>query len=91
MEFFGKRALSIDILENGITRNIELDLNRPNNLLNLQGILAFGIESRIKGRWSCFAEAGYYVPLNPFVNLSGYSVRIAGASIFGGVKYDFKK
>lgn len=91
MEFFGWRALSIDVLENGITRNIELDLNRPNNLLNLQGILAFGIESRIKDRWSCFAEAGYYVPLNPFVNSNGYSVRIAGSSILGGVRYEFKK
>jgi hypothetical protein len=91
MEFFGWRALSIDVLENGITRNIELDLNGPNNLLNLQGILAFGIESRIKDRWSCFAEAGYYVPLNPFVNSNGYSVRIAGSSILGGVRYEFKK
>ena len=90
LEFFGRRSLSLDVLENGITRNIELNLNRPNNRLNLQAIVALGVETRIKGNWSFFAEAGYYVPLNQFVNANGYSVRIAGSSILGGVRYDLK-
>ena len=91
MEFFGMRSLSLDVLENGITRNVELNLNRPNNRLNLQAIVALGVETRIKGNWSFFAQAGYYVPLNQFVNANGYSVRIAGSSILGGVRYNFKK
>ena len=91
LEFFGRRSLSLDVLENGITRNIELNLNRPNNRLNLQAIVALGVETRIKGNWSFFAEAGYYIPLNQFVNANGYSVRIAGSSILGGVRYNFKK
>ena len=91
MEFFGKRTLSIDVLENGIARNIELNLNRPNNRLNLQAIMNLGVDTRIKNNWSFFAEAGYYVPLNQFVNSNGYSVRMAGSSIFGGVRYNFKK
>jgi hypothetical protein len=88
MEFFGRRSLSLDVLENGIARNVELNLNRPNNRLNLQAIVALGVESRIKGNWSFFTEAGYYVPLNQFVNANGYSVRVAGSSILGGVRYD---
>jgi len=91
MEFFGRRSLSLDVLDNGITRNVELNLNRPNNRLNLQAMVAFGVETRIKGNWSFFTEAGYYVPLNQFVNANGYSVRMAGSSILGGVRYDFKK
>ena len=91
MEFFGRRSLSLDVLENGITRNIELNLNRPNNRLNLQAMVTLGIENRIKGNWSFFTEAGYYVPLNQFVNANGYSVRMAGSSILGGIRYDFKK
>jgi hypothetical protein len=91
MEFFGRRTLSLDVLENGITRNVELNLNRPNNRLNLQAIFALGIETRIKSNWSFFAEAGYYVPLNQFVNANGYSVRVAGSSILAGVRYDLKK
>jgi hypothetical protein len=90
MEFFGRRSLSLDVLENGIARNVELNLNRPNNRLNLQAIVALGVETRIKGNWSFFTEAGYYVPLNQFVNANGYSVRIAGSSILGGVRYDLK-
>lgn len=90
LEFFGRRSLSLDVLENGITRNVELNLNRPNNRLNLQAIVAFGVETRIKGNWSFFAEAGYYAPLNQFVNANGYSVRMAGSSIMGGVRYDLK-
>ena len=90
LEFFGRRSLSLDVLENGITRNIELNLNRPNNRLNLQAIVALGVETRIKGNWSFFAEAGYYIPLNQFVNANGYSVRVAGSSILGGVRYDLK-
>jgi hypothetical protein len=78
------------VLENGITRNVELNLNRPNNRLNLQAMLALGVETRIKSNWSFFAEAGYYVPLNQFVNANGYSVRVAGSSILGGVRYDLK-
>jgi hypothetical protein len=91
LEFFGRRSLSLDVLENGITRNVELNLNRPNNRLNLQAIVALGVETRIKGNWSFFTEAGYYVPLNQFVNANGYAVRIAGSSILGGVRYNFKK
>jgi hypothetical protein len=91
MEFFGRRSLSLDVLENGITRNVELNLNRPNNRLNLQAIVALGVETRIKGNWSFFAEAGYYIPLNQFVNANGYSVRMAGSSILGGVRFDFRK
>lgn len=91
MEFFGRRSLSLDVLENGIARNIELNLNRPNNRLNLQAMVAFGVETRIKGNWNFFTEVGYYVPLNQFVNANGYSVRMAGSSILGGVRYDFKK
>jgi hypothetical protein len=90
LEFFGRRSLSLDVLENGIARNVELNLNRPNNRLNLQAIVALGVETRIKGNWSFFAEAGYYVPLNQFVNANGYSVRVAGSSIMGGVRYDLK-
>jgi hypothetical protein len=90
MEFFGRRTLSLDVLENGITRNVELNLNRPNNRLNLQAMMALGVETRIKGNWSFFTEAGYYVPLNQFVNANGYSVRVAGSSILGGVRYDLK-
>ena len=86
-----RTGLNLDVLENGITRNIELNLNRPNNRLNLQAIVALGVETRIKGNWSFFAEAGYYIPLNQFVNANGYSVRIAGSSILGGVRYNFKK
>lgn len=91
LEFFGRRSLSLDVLENGIARNIELNLNRPNNRMNLQAMLAFGVETRIKNSWNIFAEAGYYVPLNHFVNSNGYSVRMAGSSILGGVRYNFKK
>ena len=91
MEFFGKRTISIDVLENGIERNIELNLNRPNNRLNLQAMLALGFETRIKSNWSFFAEAGYFIPLNQFVNANGYSVRMSGLSILGGVRYDLKK
>ncbi len=91
LEFFGRRSLSLDVKENGTERNIELNLNRPNNRLNAQAIVALGIETRIKGNWSFFAEAGYYVPLNQFVNANGYSVRVAGSSILGGVRYEFKK
>jgi hypothetical protein len=91
MEFFGRRSLSLDVLENGIVRNIELNLNRPNNRLNLQAMVAVGLETNIKNNWSLFTEAGYYVPLNQFVNSNGYSVRIAGSSILGGVRYEFKK
>jgi hypothetical protein len=91
LEFFGRRSLSLDVLENGIARNIELNLNRPNNRMNLQAMLAFGVETRIKNSWNIFAEAGYYVPLNQFVNSNGYSVRMAGSSILGGVRYEFKK
>lgn len=91
LEFFGRRSLSLDVLENGIARNIELNLNRPNNRLNLQAMVAFGVETRIKGNWSFFTEAGYYVPLNQFVNANGYSVRMAGSSILGGIRYDLKK
>lgn len=90
MEFFGRRSLSLDVLENGMTRNIQLNLNRPNNRLNLQAMVAFGVETRIKANWSFFAEAGYYAPLNQFVNANGYSVRMAGSSILGGVRYDLK-
>ena len=90
MEFFGRRTLSLDVLENGITRNVELNLNRPNNRLNLQAIVALGVETCIKSNWSFFAEAGYYIPLNQFVNANGYSVRVAGSSILGGVRYDLK-
>jgi hypothetical protein len=91
MEFFGKRTLSIDVMENGITRNVELSLNRLNNRLNLQIMLAFGVETQLKSNWNIFAEGGYYVPLNQFVNANGYAVRIAGSSILGGVRYNFKK
>ena len=91
LEFFGRRSLSLDVLENGIARNIELNLNRPKNRMNLQAMLAFGVETRIKNSWNIFAEAGYYVPLNQFVNSNGYSVRMAGSSILGGVRYNFKK
>lgn len=91
LEFFGRRSLSLDVMENGTARNIVLNLNRPNNRLNLQAILALGIETRIKNNWSFFTEAGYYIPLNQFVNANGYSVRIAGSSILGGIRYDLKK
>lgn len=91
MEFFGRRSLSLDVLENGIVRNIELNLNRPTNRLNLQAMVAVGLETSIKNNWSLFTEAGYYLPLNQFVNSNGYSVRIAGSSILGGVRYEFKK
>ncbi len=91
LEFFGRRSLSLDVMENGTERNIELNLNRPNNRMNIQAMLALGVESRIKNNWSFFAEAGYYVPLNQFVNSNGYSVRMAGSSILGGVRYNFKK
>jgi hypothetical protein len=90
MEFFGKRTLSIDVLEDGMTRNIELNLNRPNNRLSLQAILALGIESKLKGNWKFFTEAGYYLPLNQFINANGYAVRMAGSSIIGGIRYDLK-
>lgn len=91
MEFFGRRSISLDVLENGVVRNIELNLNRPNNRLNLQAMVALGLETSIKKNWSLFTEAGYYVPLNQFVNSNGYSVRIAGSSILGGVRYEFIK
>jgi hypothetical protein len=91
MEFFGKRTLSIDVMENGITRNVELSLNRLNNRLNLQIMLALGVETQLKSNWNIFAEAGYYAPLNQFVNSNGYAVRMAGSSILGGVRYDFRK
>lgn len=91
MEFFGRRSISLDVLENGVVRNIELNLNRPNNRLNLQAMVALGLETSIKNNWSLFTEAGYYVPLNQFVNSNGYSVRIAGSSILGGVRYELKK
>jgi hypothetical protein len=90
MEFFGRQSLSLDVLENGITRNVELNLNRPNNRLNLQAIVALGVETCIKSNWSFFTEGGYYVPLNQFVNANGYAVRMAGSSILGGVRYDLK-
>jgi len=90
MEFFGKRSLSLDVMENGLVRNIELNLNRPNNRLNLQAMVAIGIETSIKNNWSFFAEGGYYFPLNQFVNANGYSVRMAGSNILGGVRYDLK-
>jgi hypothetical protein len=90
MEFFGKRTLSIDVLENGITRNVELSLNRINNRLNLQIMLALGVETQLKCNWNIFAEAGYYAPLNQFVNSNGYAVRMAGSSILGGVRYIFR-
>jgi hypothetical protein len=90
MEFFGKRTLSIDVMENGITRNVELSLNRLNNRLNLQIMLAFGVETQLKSNWNIFAEAGYYAPLNQFVNSNGYAVRMAGSSILGGVRYIFR-
>ncbi|MFY7669159.1 MAG: hypothetical protein ACOVQG_10465 [Crocinitomicaceae bacterium] len=91
MEFFGRRTLSLDVLENGIARNIELNLNRPSNRLNLQAMFALGLETSVNNKWSLFTEAGYYVPLNQYVNSNGYSVRIAGSSILGGVRYEFKK
>lgn len=91
MEFFGRRSFSLDVLENGIARNIELNLNGPNNRLNLQAMFAIGLETRFKNNWNFFTEAGYYVPLNQFVNANGYSVRMAGSSILGGARYDFKK
>ena len=90
LEFFGKRTLSVDVLENGIARNIEFNFNRPNNRLNLQAMLAFGVESQIKNNWVFFLEAGYYIPLNQFVNVNGYSVRMAGSSILAGFRYDIK-
>jgi hypothetical protein len=90
MEFFGRQSLSLDVLENGITRNVELNLNRPNNRLNLQAIVALGVETCIKSNWSFFTEGGYYVPLNQFVNANGYAVRMAGSSILGGVRYIFR-
>jgi hypothetical protein len=90
MEFFGKRTLSIDVMENGITRNVELSLNRLNNRLNLQIMLTFGVETQLKSNWNIFAEAGYYAPLNQFVNSNGYAVRMAGSSILGGVRYIFR-
>lgn len=91
MEFFGRRALSIDVLEYGIIRNIELNLNGPNSRLNLQGMLAIGVETSTKNKWGFFAEAGYYAPLNQFVNANGYSIRMAGSSILFGLRYDLKK
>ena len=91
LEFFGRQTLSLDVLENSITRNIELNLNRPTNRLNLQAMVALGLETSIKNNWSLFTEAGYYLPLNQFVNSNEYSVRIAGSSILGGVRYEFKK
>jgi hypothetical protein len=54
-------------------------------------MLALGFETRIKSNWSFFAEAGHFIPLNQFVNANGYSVRMAGSSILGGVRYDLKK
>jgi hypothetical protein len=90
LEFFGRRTLSLDVLENGITRNIELNLNRPINRLNLQAMVAIGVETYIKNNWSFFTEARYYAPLNQFINANGYSVRIAGSSILGGVRYNLK-
>jgi hypothetical protein len=91
LEFFGRQTLSLDVLENGIARNIELNLNLPNNRLNLQAMVALGLETSIKKNWSLFTEAGYFLPLNQFVNSNGYSVRIAGSSILVGLKYEFQK
>lgn len=90
MEFFGKRTLSLDIMENNVTRNVELNLKQLNNVLTLQGILSLGIESRLRGNWNFFSEAGYYLPMNQFINTNGYSVKMAGSSILIGIKYDFK-
>jgi hypothetical protein len=90
LEFFVRRSLSLDVLENGMARNIELNLNRPNNRLNLQAMLALGVETQIKNKWVFFLEAGYYIPLNQFVNTNGYSVRIAGSSILAGFRYEIK-
>jgi hypothetical protein len=58
--------------------------------LSLQAILALGIESKLKGNWKFFTEAGYYLPLNQFINANGYAVRMAGSSIIGGIRYDLK-
>jgi hypothetical protein len=91
MEFLGRRSLSIDVMENGITRNIELNLNRPNSRLILQGMLALGIETSAKNNWSFYSEAGYFVPLNQFISANGYSIRMAGSSILVGFRYDLKK
>jgi hypothetical protein len=90
MEFFGKRTLSLDMIENGMVRNIELNLNRPNNRLNLQAMLSLGLDWRLNRNWSLFTEFGYCIPLNRFVTANGYSIRMAGSSIMGGVRYILK-
>jgi hypothetical protein len=90
LEFFGKRTLSVDVLEKGIVRNIELDLNRPNIGLSLQAILALGIESNLKRKFNFFAEAGYCAPFNQFVNTNGFSVKMAGSNFLIGLRYDLK-
>jgi hypothetical protein len=90
MEFFGKRTLSLDVLENGIIRTLALDLRRNNIGLTLQTMLSFGIESRLIGNWRFFTEAAYFVPINKFLNTNGFSVSMAGASILGGLRYDLK-
>jgi hypothetical protein len=86
-EIFGKRSFSIDVYENGIIRNIEMNLNRPNSPIVFQGILALGIQGAMSKKWSLFSEAGYYVPLNNAFNLNGTRVRNAGSSFMVGLNY----
>jgi hypothetical protein len=86
-EIFGKRSFSIDVYENGIIRNIEMNLNRPNSPIVFQGILALGVQGAMSKKWSLFSEAGYYVPLNNAFNLNGARVRNAGSSFMVGLNY----
>jgi hypothetical protein len=88
-EFFGKRTMSIDVQENNISKNIIMNLEKPNTPVILQSILSLGIQGSINESLKLFSEASYNVPLINNLKLNGAKVKNAGSSLVIGIQFNF--